>query len=150
MSINSNPRSSIQIAGHPVHVMLVPFVIAFYTGAFAADLAFAWGGHPFFARMAIWLMGAGIVMSVPAATIGFIDFLLEPKIRNLSAAWWHLGANILMSLVSITDWYLRYRDGAETGSHEFVSLSAATFLLILFSGWMGGQMVYRHRVGIAD
>ena len=33
-----NPRSTIQIAGHPIHVMLVPFVIGYYTGAFAADL----------------------------------------------------------------------------------------------------------------
>ena len=36
----SNPRSTVQIAGHPIHVMIVPFVIGFYVGAFAADLAY--------------------------------------------------------------------------------------------------------------
>lgn len=146
----NNPRSTIQIAGHPIHVMLVPFVIGYYTGAFASDLAYAATLDPFWARAAFWLIGAGIFVSVFAATIGFIDFLAEPKIRALSAAWWHLGANLLMSAASIVDFYLRYRSGAEDGSHHYLWLSALTFVLLLFGGWQGGQMVYRYRVGISE
>jgi uncharacterized membrane protein len=82
--------------------------------------------------------------------IGFIDFLVEPGIRELSAAWWHLGANIAMSGASIADWFLRYQSGAEAGSHDYLWLSGLTFLLLLFSGWQGGQMVYRYRVGVSD
>jgi len=145
-----NPRSTIQIAGHPIHVMLVPFVIAYYTGAFASDLAYAATQDAFWAQAAFWLIGAGIFVSVFAATIGFIDFLAEPRIRAISAAWWHLGANVVMSGVSIVDWYLRFRSGAESGSHDYLWLSGLTFLLLLFSGWQGGQMVYRHRVGVSD
>lgn len=145
-----NPRSTVQIAGHPVHAMLVPFVIAFYAGGFAADLAYGGTMDPFFARGALWLIGAGIVVSVVAATIGLIDFLFEPRIRELSAAWWHLGANVAMSLISILDWVLRDAVGAEAGSRAYVWLSLATFLLLVFSGWKGAQMVYRHRVGVAD
>jgi uncharacterized membrane protein len=145
-----NPRSTVQIAGHPIHVMLVPFVIAFYAGAFAVDLAYAGTGDPFWARAAIWLIGAGIVMSVLAATAGFIDFLVEPRIRDLSAAWWHLGGNILLSAVSLTDWCLRYSVGDEAGSHKYIWLSLIAVLLLLFNGWKGWEMVYRHHVGIAD
>ena len=145
-----NPRSIVQVAGHPVHAMLVPFVIAFYAGAFAADLAYGGTLDPFFARGALWLIGAGIVVSVLAATIGLIDFLFEPRIRELSAAWWHLGANVAMSLISILDWVLRDTVGAEAGSRAYVWLSLATFLLLVFSGWKGAEMVYRHRVGVAD
>lgn len=145
-----NPRSTVRIAGHPVHAMLVPFVIAFYTGAFAADLAFAATLDPFFARGALWLMGAGIVVSVPAATAGLIDFMLEPAIREFRAAWWHLGGNVVMSLISILDWALRDEVGAEAGSRAYFLLSLATFLLLLFNGWKGAELVYRHRVGVAD
>ncbi len=119
--------------------MLVPLVIAFYAGAFAADIAFAWADRPFFRPYGDLLMGAGIAMSVPAATIGFLDFLLEPKIRDLSAAWVASGREY--PDVPRVDHGLgsalpgRSRDR----SQEFISLSAATFLLLLFSGWMGGQ-----------
>jgi len=145
-----NPRSTVQIAGHPVHAMLVPFVIAFYIGAFAADIVFAKTLDPFFARAALWLIGLGIVASAAAATVGLIDFIAEPLIRELRAAWWHLAANILMSLISILDWVLRYEVGAEAGSRAYIWLSLATVVLLVFAGWKGGELVYRHRVGVAD
>ncbi|HVU19301.1 MAG TPA: DUF2231 domain-containing protein [Rhizomicrobium sp.] len=144
-----NPRSRIQIAGHPIHVMLVPFVIGYYMGAFGSDIAYAATHDSFWARAAFWLIGAGIIVSVFAGTIGFIDFLAEPKIRALSAAWWHLGANLAMSGVSIADLCLRFETGAEGGSHDYLWLSGVAVLLLLFSGWQGGQMVYRYRVGVS-
>jgi uncharacterized membrane protein len=145
-----NPRSTVRIAGHPVHAMLVPFVIAFYTAAFAADLAYGHTLDPFWARAALWLIGAGIAASAFAAAIGLVDFIAEPAIRHLSTAWWHLGGNMLMSLISILDCVLRAAVGAEAGSRAYVWLSFAVFLLLLFNGWKGGEMVYRHKVGVRD
>lgn len=145
-----NPRSTIQIAGHPVHAMLVPFVVTFYTAAFGADLGFAATGDAFWARSAFWLIGAGIVVSVLAATAGLIDFLFEPAIREIRAAWWHLLGNVLMSLISIGDWVLRFGAGAEEGSHAYLSLSLIVVLLLGFNAWMGAELVFRHRVGVAD
>jgi uncharacterized membrane protein len=138
------------VAGHPIHVMLVPFVIGFYSAAFLGDLAFAGTGDPFWARGAFWLIGAGIVMSALAATIGFLDFILEPRIRDLGAAWWHLGGNILLSVVSIVDWILRYQEGFVAGSHDYMWMSGVAVLLLLFNGWMGWELVYSHHVGVSD
>ncbi len=145
-----NPRSTVAVAGHPVHAMLVPFVIAFYIGAFAADLAYAATLDPFFARGALWLIGAGIAASVFAGTMGLIDFLAEPRIRSLGAAWWHLGGNAVMALLSILDWALRDAVGAEAGSRAYIWLAGIVVVLLVFNGWKGGQLVYRHRVGVAD
>ena len=145
-----NPRSTVSIAGHPVHVMLVPFVIAFYTAAFLADIAYAGLLDPFWARAAFWLIGAGIVASAAAATIGLIDFIAEPAIRELRDAWWHLGANIVLALVSVLDWLLRYEVGADAGSKAYIWLSGASVAILLFSGWKGGQLVYHHRVGVKN
>jgi uncharacterized membrane protein len=145
-----NPRSTVRIAGHPLHVMLVSFVIAFYFGAFASDLAFTVTLDPFWARAALWLIGAGLVVSLPASTVGLIDFLFEPAIRDIRASWWHLGGNVVVSLISLIDWVLRYEAGAEAGSTSFVWLSFLVVLLLTFTGWKGGEMVYRHRVGVRD
>ena len=145
-----NPRSTVSIAGHPVHAMLVPFVIAFYVGAFLADIVFASVMDPFWARAAFWLIGAGIVASGAAATIGLIDFIAEPAIRELRDAWWHLGANLTLALVSVLDWLLRYEVGADAGSKGYIWLSGASVAILMFSGWKGGQLVYRHRVGVKN
>lgn len=40
------------IAGHPIHPMLVPFPIAFLVDGFLADVTFAIGGDPYWARVA--------------------------------------------------------------------------------------------------
>ncbi|MBV9990097.1 MAG: DUF2231 domain-containing protein [Alphaproteobacteria bacterium] len=130
--------------------MIVPFVIASYMGAFLADLIYKGTYDPFWANAAFWLIAGGIIASAVAATIGLIDFLFEPAIRDISAAWWHLGGNIVMSLVSVLDWVLRYEVGPEAGSRAYVWLSLAVALLLVFNGWQGGQLVYKYRVGVQD
>ena len=145
-----NPRSTVRIADHPVHPMLVPFVIAFYMGAFVADVAYRGTFDPFWAQAAFWMIGAGIVASAFAATIGLVDFLFEPAIRDISAAWWHLGGNIVMSLISVLDWVMRYEVGAEAGSRAYIWLSLLVALLLVFNGWKGGELVYKYRVGVQD
>jgi uncharacterized membrane protein len=47
------------------------------------------------------------------------------------------------------NWYLRYDSGAVAGVFPIgIWLSLITVLLLLFNGWKGWEMVYRHRVGI--
>lgn len=36
----ANPKSTAQIAGYPIHPMLVPFPIAFFVSAFVCDLVY--------------------------------------------------------------------------------------------------------------
>ena len=57
--------------------MLVPFPIAFFIGAFLADIAYLTLGDPFWATAAAWLIGAGLVGAALAALAGFTDFLGE-------------------------------------------------------------------------
>jgi uncharacterized membrane protein len=66
-------ESRASIAGHPIHPMLVPFPIAFLVGAFACDIVFASTSDAFWARAALWLAGAGLVMGALAAVFGLVD-----------------------------------------------------------------------------
>ena len=36
----ANPKSTAQIAGHPIHPMLVPFPIAFLAGTLVSDIVY--------------------------------------------------------------------------------------------------------------
>ena len=146
----SNPRSTARFMGHPIHPMLVPYPIAFFTGAFLADLTFLWTGHPFWATAAAWLIGAGLVGALLAALAGLTDFLGEPRVRALSTAWLHMLGNVTLVVLEAINLVLRYGDPAAALPSPGVYLSGAGFLLLGFTGWLGGELVFHRRVGVAD
>ena len=146
----SNPQSTAKIAGHPIHPMLIPFPIAFFVGTLAADIAYSQGGDPFWALAGRWLLGAGLIMAALAALAGLTDFLSEPRIRALRAAWHHMIGNVLAVLIELFNLWQRLAHGDGFILPTGLILSAIVTLLLLYNGWRGWEMVYRHRVGIAD
>lgn len=144
-----NPRSTASIAGHPIHPMLIPFPIVFFVSTFLADLAFWRTGNEFWATAGMWLLGAGLVMAALAAFVGLIDVLGEARIRALDDAWWHAGGNVIAVLIELYNFYLRYEQGSAAIIPTGAALSALVVLILLFIGWKGWNLVYRHRVGVA-
>ncbi|HET7202737.1 MAG TPA: DUF2231 domain-containing protein [Steroidobacteraceae bacterium] len=147
---SSNPRSTASIAGHPLHPMVVPFPIASFAGALATDIAFASSGNPFWADASQWLLGVGVVMALVAAVGGFVDFLGDARIRALAPAWRHMIGNLALVVIEAFNFFIRLGNPADAVVPLGVALSAIGVLLLLFNGWQGWEMVYRHRVGIAD
>ena len=146
-----NPHSTAQIAGHPLHPMLIPFPIAFFVATFLADIVFMNTMNTGWVMATEWLLGAGLVMAALAALAGLTDFLGEHRIRKLNAAWLHAGGNVLAVLISAYNFYIRYEAGAAAGiGTTQIVVSGVVVLILLFTGWQGWEMVYRHRVGIAD
>jgi uncharacterized membrane protein len=145
-----NPRSTAQIAGHPIHPMLIPFPIAFFVSTFAADLVYWQTNSAAWANATIWMLGAGLIIAALAAVAGLTDVLGDVRIRNLSTAWLHAGGNVLVVLISLCNWYIRYRSGADAILPTGLVLSLIVVLILLFTGWKGWEMVYRNRVGISD
>ncbi|MCA0015551.1 DUF2231 domain-containing protein [Mesorhizobium sp. B292B1B] len=147
----ANPLSTAKVGGHPIHPMLIPFPVAFLVGAFLTDLRF-WGtADVFWARASMWLIGAAIVMALLAAIAGFIDFLSEPRIRALTDAWYHMVGNLTAVVLALINFYLRYSQGAEAAVRPWgVLLSLIVVCILLFTGWKGWEMVYRHHVAVLD
>ena len=146
-----NPRSTLSIAGHPLHPMVVPLPIASFIGALAADLAYAGTENLFWVEAGQWLLGVGIVTALLAAVGGFIDFMGDARIRALAAARRHLIGNLTLVVLEAINLFVRMGDdSADAVVPLGLSLSAVGVLLLLFNGWQGWEMVYRHRVGIAD
>ena len=145
-----NPKSTAQIAGHPIHPMLIPFPIAFFVATFVCDLLFWRTGNPAWATAALWLLGAGLIMAALAAVAGLTDFLGDPQIRGLNDAWWHAGGNVVAVVIELVNWYLRYANGTAAVLPTGLVLSLIVVCILLFTGWKGWDMVYRGRVGVAE
>ncbi|TMJ87392.1 MAG: DUF2231 domain-containing protein [Alphaproteobacteria bacterium] len=145
-----NPKSTAQIAGHPVHPMLIPFPIACFVLAFISDLAFWKTTNDFWASASLWLLGIGLIMAALAAVMGLADVLGDDQVRNLSDAWLHAGGNVVAVVIELYNWYSRYEHGKDAIVPTGVILSLVVVLILLFTGWKGWEMVYRHRVGVAE
>ena len=146
----ANPRSTAQIAGHPIHPMLIPFPIAFFVSTFVCDLVFWQGGNPAWATAASWLLGAGLVMAALAAVMGLIDVLGEERIRALNDAWLHAGGNVIVVLIELYNFFIRYQQGPAAVIPTGLVLSLIVVLTLLFTGWKGWGMIYKHHVGVSD
>jgi uncharacterized membrane protein len=89
-------------------------------------------------------------MAALAAVAGLTDVLGDQRIRALNDAWFHAGGNILIVLVELYNWYARYSEGTAAIVPKGLILSLIAVAGLLFTGWKGWEMVYRHRVGLAD
>jgi uncharacterized membrane protein len=145
-----NPRSTAQIAGHPIHPMLIPFPVAFLVATLVSDLIFWRTGNPGWATASLWLLGAALIMGALAAIAGLTDFLGDKRIRDLSAAWHHLIGNVAAVLLSLLNWYWRYTAAEATVPTGGILVSLIVVLILLYTGWRGWEMVYLHRVGVSD
>jgi len=145
-----NPVSSANIAGHPLHPILITLPIGFWVATLLADIGYWWMRADGWATAAMWLLGAAIVAAALAAITGLIDFLGDARIRALSQAWQHAIGNVVAVLVSLFSFYWRYRHGVAGVLPTGLILSLITVAILGFTGWLGGEMVFRHRVAVYE
>lgn len=143
-------RSTAQMAGHPVHPMFVPFPIAFWLAALFCDISFVSTGQSGWPVGAVWLVGAGLVFALVAAVFGFVDFLGEARIRELRHAWEHMIGNLTAAALAAISLSLRLISGpAEAVVPWGLTLSTLIAIILLFTGWRGADLVYKHGTGVA-
>jgi uncharacterized membrane protein len=145
-----NPASSAHVVGHPLHPILITLPIGFFAATFLFDLLYWQMQNAAFATGALWLLGAGLVGAVLAAITGLIDFVGDARIRALGDSWQHAIGNVILVLVELYSFYQRYRYGTSAVVPLGLSLSVIAVLIMLFTGWKGGEMVFRYRVAVHD
>jgi len=144
-------RSTANIGGHPIHPMLIPLPIGLLIAAFVCDLAF-WGtGNAFWANVAFWALIGGVVTALLAALFGFADFFGDSAIRQMGDAWQHMIGNLIAVVLAIISLYLRYRGGIEAAVFPWgIATSFLVVLVLGFTGWKGGELVFRRGAGVVD
>jgi uncharacterized membrane protein len=91
--------SVVALVGHPIHVMMVHFPIAFVIATLGVDIFYWWSGDAFWVRVGLWSAGIAFWTGVAASIVGIAELLLVPGIRALEAGWSHAVA--AMTLVAI-------------------------------------------------
>jgi uncharacterized membrane protein len=147
---NSNARPTDRMAKHPIHPMLVPFPIVCFVGTLLTDLAYWQTAEMMWADFSAWLLTAGLVMGGLAAIAGLVDFLRNRLVRADKTAWMHLLGNAVAWLLSLFNAFIHTRDAWTSVVPTGLILSAAVVVILLFTGWMGRSLVYRHRIGVPD
>jgi len=145
--MHGHPRSTARIGGHPIHPMLVPFPIVCFVLTFVLDILYV-KGRTDVSHATNWLLAIGLGFAVLAALAGLTDFFGDKRIQS-SDAIKHMLANVLAVILSLANLLLRYRHPefiASTG----IYISGVVVLILLYSGWMGGELVFRHGIGVSD
>lgn len=140
--------STAAIGGHPIHPMLIPFPIAFLVGALVTDLAFWASFDPFWATASLWLVGAGLVMGVLAGIFGLTDFVTIDRAREHVDGWIHALGNGAALAIAFANLLLRVGSPTAAVLPWGLSLSAVTVAILVVTGWYGGELAYRHMIGV--
>ena len=142
----THPHSTARISDHPIHPMLIPFPIVCFILTFVLDILYT-RGDTGVAGATIWLLGIGLVMAALAAVAGLTDFLGDERVRGLADALKHMLANVTAVVLEVVNFVLRLRDPSFIGSTG-VYISGVVVLILIYSGWKGGDLVFRHGIGV--
>lgn len=141
-------KSKVNIKSHPLHPILIPFPIAFFTGTLICHLIGWLASKPDLLKTAYYLNIGGIAFALLAAVPGFIDFLftVPRKSSGKKRAAKHGIINVIMLICFIIAFFLRRNESSSDiilASMEVIGVS-----LMIIAGWLGGTLVYRNQIGV--
>jgi nitrite reductase/ring-hydroxylating ferredoxin subunit/uncharacterized membrane protein len=129
--------------GHPLHPVLTDFTI----GAWAMGSLFDWAGHLMddddLRQTGDHLALAGTISAVPTAISGIVDYSTFPE-PSAAPVTWHAVLNVVnfgLYLASVRE---RRRGNHTRGA----VLGGIGLALTCVSAWLGGDLVYRYKVGV--
>jgi len=146
-------QSRAAIGPHPLHPALVTLPIGAFFAAFVGDLAHLSTHDPFWYRFGFVALVIGLISALPAAIAGLIDYFgvdMGPAAARLATL--HLFLNVGALVGDAVSVWLRWHQAA-LGNDRFLlamGLSTAAFLTLGISGWIGGKMVFEHRLGVTE
>lgn len=144
--------SPASIGGHPIHPMLIPFPIALWVFSLVADVIYLWRGNPVWRDwIAFYTLLAGMIGAVAAAVFGIIDWLAIKDRVVKRVADWHARLNVIALLIFAASFYLRTAGGSQWIGGSYIIpfvLSVVGVILITISGYLGGELVFKHGVAV--
>jgi len=137
-----------KLFGHSIHQMLIVFPLGLLGTGVVFDIVHFIVPQQVFAAVAYWMMVAGIVGGVIAAPFGLADWISIPsgtRAKRVGAA--HGIGNVVVLALFVASVLLRAGDDVPPPSLAYVC-SFLGLLVALVTGWLGGELVARHGVGV--
>jgi uncharacterized membrane protein len=138
--------SKAQIAGHPIHPSLIPLPIGLLTAAAASDVMARRGNDEFWPRASRYLLGAGLATGAAAGVVGAIDYFGLSRPRQVPEGRWHARGNVVA--MALTAGNLALRSNRNDVPPSGLALSMAVAGILGVTGALGGELSYRHLVGV--
>ena len=142
--------SKANIAGHPIHPMLIPFPLALWSTSFVVDVLFYFLRHPTLLVIAKFMLAAGCLGAIAAAIAGFIDWLAINNGEVKRVANWHARLNVAALVMFAISLFLRMGNYSGLVGRRLTIpflFSLVGVILIVISGWLGGELVFRYGMG---
>jgi uncharacterized membrane protein len=143
-------QSKTRSLGHPIHPMLIVFPLGLLPVAAIFDIAYLSTQNGRWADVSFWVIAAGIIGGLIAALFGLIDWLAIPTgTRAKYIGLIHGLTNVIVVVLFIVSWVLRRPN---PGAPDLVAiiLGFIGVALSFFSGWLGGELVYRLNIGVDE
>jgi uncharacterized membrane protein len=144
-------ESRVKLLGHPIHPMLVVYPVGLLSAAVVFDVLYVATDREEFAVAAFWSTTGGILGGLAAAVFGLLDWLAVPRrTRAKRLGLWHGIGNVAVVGLFGVSWLLRRTDIAYKPDPTPLLFGVAGAGLALVTAWLGGELVYRLRIGVDD
>ena len=143
-------ESEIKLLGHPVHQIIVSFLMGLLATAAMLDAVYVVHGGHVWPLVAFYMIGTGVIGGLLAAVFGLIDYMAIPSGTRAK----HIGGLHGLSSVTVVaffavSWLVRLRTPTAPDSLALLFSFGGAAVLGL-AGWLGAELVNRMGVGIDD
>jgi uncharacterized membrane protein len=138
-------KSKMSFANHPFHPMLIVFPLGLWIFSFVCAIIFKITAAPVWNTVSLYSLGGGIIGAILAALPGFADLFGLEQGSAQHIGIWHMIVNIVALTILIIVFF------SKIFIHESILnfiLFIIAILLLLVSGWLGGELVYVKGVGV--
>ncbi len=132
-----------ELLGHPTHPVVIALPVGAWTLTAWHDVRAALTGDRRHDAAADTALRFGVLGAVAAATTGLVQYLdTRDAARRETAV--HAALNNLALGLYLASWALRSRGSRPLGR----ALAAGGLGIVSVSGWLGGDIAFRHGVGV--
>jgi len=137
----------------PMHPAVVHLPIAFVILSFLADLGAKITRRDSLRTVGFWAIIAALIGGVITIAAGYWDMnraALSPTSHSFVDFHLKVGWTLAACLIVLTIWRWRIRQQARrVVTNPYLVASLVVFMITLFQGWYGGEMVYSAGAGVA-
>ncbi len=146
-------KSKAAVGRHPLHPMFVVIPIGSWFATLVGDISYAYTGQPFWYQFSFYTMFIGLIGAALAGVFGMVDYFgVRMSAAGRRVATMHMVMNLVVSAAYAFNLWLRWDNAALSGARWNMAfwIQVLSYLALGVSGWLGGELSYRHKVGVVE
>jgi uncharacterized membrane protein len=144
-------QSKVRIVRHPTHPILIVFPTAMFPLLVLLDvLRYVYPADLAFWTIGFWVALVGAITTLVAAVPGIVDLAAIPnESRAHRTAFVHFGVGVATLILYAVAVLVRWPPGGDDARFGWAVLVDVLGLVAIGAqGWLGGELVYKHHIGV--